>query len=212
MFHYIVEKGLTYLCLADEKNKRRIPFLYLDDIKAKFQSSYGDRANTAIAFAMNQEFSRVMEERIGFFNDNPEADKFSKVKGQLEDVKGVMFDNIEKVRAAAAPHRPPGFPRGSGPSCQGAAPTHPPAPPPPPHPYFAPQVLARGEKIELLVDKTEALNQSAKKFQKASKSLKSAMWWKNVKMWLMIAFVLAIVAFLIWGFACGFKSPCQGRG
>ena len=73
-------------------------------------------------------------------------------------------------------------------------------------------MLARGEKIELLVDKTEALNQSAKKFQKASKSLKSAMWWKNVKMWLMIAFVLAIVAFLIWGFACGFKSPCQGRG
>ena len=79
-------------------------------------------------------------------------------------------------------------------------------------PPLPPQVLARGEKIELLVDKTEALNQSAKKFQKASKSLKSAMWWKNVKMWLMIAFVLAIVAFLIWGFACGFKSPCQGRG
>ncbi len=74
-------------------------------------------------------------------------------------------------------------------------------------------MLARGEKIELLVDKTEALNQSAKKFQKASKSLKSAMWWKNVKMWLMIAFVLAIVIFLITGFACGWKfSPCNGRG
>ncbi len=97
-----MEKGITFLCLGDEKNKRRIPFLYLDDIKAKFQQMYGDRANTAIAFAMNQEFSRVLEERIGFFNDNPEADKFSKVKGQLEDVKGVMFDNIEKVRCARA--------------------------------------------------------------------------------------------------------------
>ena len=74
-------------------------------------------------------------------------------------------------------------------------------------------MLARGEKIELLVDKTEALNQSAKKFQKASKSLKSAMWWKNVKMWLMIAFVLAIVIFIITGFTCGWKfSPCNGRG
>lgn len=41
------------------------------------------------------------------------------------------------------------------------------------------QVLARGEKIELLVDKTEALNQSARKFQHASKNLKSAMWWVN---------------------------------
>ena len=38
------------------------------------------------------------------------------------------------------------------------------------------QVLARGEKIELLVDKTEALNQSAKKFQKSAKNLKNAMW------------------------------------
>jgi len=111
VFHYVVEKGITYLCLGDEKNKRRIPFLYLDDIKAKFQGSYGDRANTAIAFAMNQEFSRVLEERIGFFNDNPEADKFSKVKGQLEDVKGVMFDNIEKVRPRARPARaPPSYP------------------------------------------------------------------------------------------------------
>ena len=33
VFHYIVERGITYLCLADEKNKRRIPFLYLDDAK-----------------------------------------------------------------------------------------------------------------------------------------------------------------------------------
>ena len=61
-------------------------------------------------------------------------------------------------------------------------------------------MLARGEKIELLVDKSEQLNQSAKKFQKASKNLKSAMWWKNVKMWLMIAAILAVIAFFIWGF------------
>lgn len=36
----------------------------------------------------------------------------------------------------------------------------------PPHPTPHSQVLARGEKIELLVDKTEQLNQSARKFQK----------------------------------------------
>jgi hypothetical protein len=63
VFHYIVERGITYLCLADEKNKRRIPFLYLDDIKAKFQTAYGERANTAIAFAMNADFARVLQVR-----------------------------------------------------------------------------------------------------------------------------------------------------
>ena len=89
---------MTYLCLADEKNKRRLPFLFLEDIKTKFQSTYpGDRVAVAIAFSMNAEFSRVMETRMNFFNDDPSADSFGKVKNQLEDVKGVMVENIEKV-------------------------------------------------------------------------------------------------------------------
>jgi vesicle-associated membrane protein 7 len=58
----------------------------------------------AIAFSMNAEFSRVMEDRLNYFNDNPNADAFGKVKGQLDEVKGVMVDNIEKVRS----HTPAG--------------------------------------------------------------------------------------------------------
>ena len=169
VFHYVVDRGLTFLCLADEKQKRRVPFLFLDDVRAKFQAAYGERAATAIAFAMNGEFARVLQDRMDFFNDNPEADSLSKVKGQIEDVKGVMVDNIEKV-------------------------------------------LARGEKIELLVDKTEQLNQSAKRFQRASKSLKSAMWWKNVKMWGLIAAITLIIIWLIASFICGFDFSKCGAG
>ena len=100
VFHYIIERGVTYLCLTDEKNKRRLPFAFLDDIKGKFQAAYAhERIAVAIAFSMNAEFSRVMEDRLNYFNDNPQADAFGKVKGQLEDVKGVMVDNIEKVSA-----------------------------------------------------------------------------------------------------------------
>lgn len=54
------------------------------------------------------------------------------------------------------------------------------------------KVLARGEKIELLVDKTEQLNMSANKFQKSARTLKRAMWWKNVKMWIVIIVVSCI--------------------
>jgi len=63
VFHYMVEDGLTYLCLADEKQKRRIPFLYLADIKEKFAGAYGSRAKTAIAYAMT-EFSRTLGDRM----------------------------------------------------------------------------------------------------------------------------------------------------
>ena len=55
------------------------------------------------------------------------------------------------------------------------------------------------------MDKSEQLNQSAKKFQKASKTLKSAMWWKNVKMWLMIIGIVLVLAVFIWGIATNFK-------
>lgn len=169
VFHYMVEDGLTYLCLADEKQKRRIPFLFLADIKDRFRAAYGDRAKTAIAFAMNTEFSRVLGDRMEYFNENPGADSFGKVKDQLSEVKDIMVDNIERV-------------------------------------------LARGEKIELLVDKTDALNQSAKKFQKSSKQLKNVMWWKNVKMWILIITIVAILIWLISSFICGFNYSKCGAG
>ena len=63
VFHYMVEDGLTYLCLADEQQKRRIPYLLLIDIKEKFTAAYGSRAKTAIAYAMT-EFARTLADRM----------------------------------------------------------------------------------------------------------------------------------------------------
>ncbi len=54
------------------------------------------------------------------------------------------------------------------------------------------RVLERGEKIELLVDKTDKLNQQAFKFEKQSKQLKNAMWWKNVKMMAIIGLIVCV--------------------
>lgn len=43
------------------------------------------------------------------------------------------------------------------------------------------KVLDRGEKLELLVDKTENLRYQADQFQKGGKALRNKMWWQNVK-------------------------------
>lgn len=51
------------------------------------------------------------------------------------------------------------------------------------------RVLERGERIELLVDKTDNLNQQAFAFKKRSTQLKRAMWWKNTKIMAMIVLV-----------------------
>jgi hypothetical protein len=63
-FHYVVADGITYLCLADEVDKQRVPFAFLQDIQQRFSERYGDRARTAIAFAMNQEFQPELQHRI----------------------------------------------------------------------------------------------------------------------------------------------------
>jgi Regulated-SNARE-like domain len=63
-FHYLVQDGITYMCLADEADKQRVPFAFLQDIQQRFSERYGDRAKTAIAFAMNQEFQPELQHRI----------------------------------------------------------------------------------------------------------------------------------------------------
>ena len=55
------------------------------------------------------------------------------------------------------------------------------------------KVLDRGEKLELLVDKTENLRYQADQFQKGGKALRNKMWWQNVKMKLMVALIVSIV-------------------
>lgn len=74
------------------------------------------------------------------------------------------------------------------------------------------KVLQRGEKIELLVDKTDQLNQSAFKFKKQAKQVKNVMWWKNVKIMCIIGLIIAAVIFFIVSWACGFPTfkDCGG--
>jgi hypothetical protein len=43
-------------------------------------------------------------------------------------------------------------------------------------------VLSRGERIELLVDKTDAMSSQARAFRKRSQALRRRMWWRNTKL------------------------------
>lgn len=35
MFHYIVENGITYLCMCDTDGAKRMPFAFLHDVKVR---------------------------------------------------------------------------------------------------------------------------------------------------------------------------------
>ncbi|GMF56732.1 unnamed protein product [Phytophthora fragariaefolia] len=169
IFHYIVEGGVTFLCMADDDLKRRVPFLFLEDMKSRFQAAYGARARTAIAFAMNEPFQHEIRRLLEHYNTHPDADSLARVQRQIDDVKDVMVENIDKV-------------------------------------------LDRGEKFELLVDRTDKLSRQAVKFERSSTQLRRSMWRRNLKLWLLLVLVGLLLVYLVVSMACGFDlSGCSGK-
>lgn len=97
VFHCVVDDGLIYLCLTDEDFPRRIPFAFLEDIRSRFVAAYGTRGKHALAYEMNEDFRKVLQKQSEYFTNNPQSDRITRVKGEIEEVKGIMKENIEKV-------------------------------------------------------------------------------------------------------------------
>lgn len=168
VFHYLVDEGITFLCMADEETKRRIAFGFLDDIKKTWRERFGSVEQTALAFSLNDLFSPVLRQKMDYYTSNPlVADNIAKVQAQIDTVKDVMIENIDRV-------------------------------------------LERGEKIELLVDKTDKLNQQAFKFEKTSKSLKNALWCRKIRNYCIIITIVLVVIFFILVMVCGLNfAKCK---
>ena len=159
VFHYVVESGICYLCMSDEKNKHRIPYAFLQEMKQNFLARYGvEAAQVAIAFSFNEEFSEVIRERMEYYNAGGTIDNIDALKNQIDEVKDGMVQNIEKV-------------------------------------------LERGEKIELLVDKTDRLNQQAFRFESSSRSLRKHLYWRKIRR--MVYGVVAVVLLIFFASVAG---------
>jgi vesicle-associated membrane protein 7 len=65
------------------------------------------------------------------------------------------------------------------------------------------RVLERGERIDLLVDKTDRLGGSARDFRVRSTGLRRQMWWKNIKLMALLSLVVVFLLYLFVGFGCG---------
>jgi len=161
VFHYVVDSGICYLCMSDEKNKHRKAYSFLVDMKDHFLAQYGlEAAQLAIAFSFNEEFSKVICERMEYFNSGQTVDSIDTLKHQIDEVKEGMIQNIEKV-------------------------------------------LERGEKVELLVDKTDRLNQQAYRFESSSRNLRRHMHWKRIRKVVILTVVVMLLTFFAATSFCG---------
>ncbi|XP_067012925.1 vesicle-associated membrane protein 7 [Anabrus simplex] len=160
LFHYICENRIVYMCITDDEFERSRAFLFLNEIKRRFQAAYGTRAETALAYSLNTEFSQVLANEMRHFSESREVDTISRVHGELDELKDIMVKNIDNV-------------------------------------------AMRGERLELLINKTENLSSNSVTFRKTSRNLARSMFWKNVKLYVVIAMVVTVVVYLIVSMACG---------
>ncbi|PVD35151.1 hypothetical protein C0Q70_06432 [Pomacea canaliculata] len=134
----------------------------------RFQSQYGMRAQTALPYAMNSEFSRIMATQMRLASDE-KPDQLSKVQDEVDELKGIMVRNID-------------------------------------------QIAERGERLELLVDKTEDLSAHSVTFKKTSRGLARSLWWKNIKITVIIVIVVIVLIYFIVSAACGgLDWPCTHK-
>ncbi|KAG6371311.1 VAMP synaptobrevin-like protein [Boletus reticuloceps] len=70
------------------------------------------------------------------------------------------------------------------------------------------QILSRGERIELLVDKTDTMATQATAFRRGARTVRRQMWWRNSKI---LALSVVVVLFLLYILAaqfCGAALHC----
>jgi len=158
LFHYVCEDGLIYLCISEDDFERSRAFGFLNEIKRRFQTTYGRRAQTALPYAMNSDFSMVLAAEMKAFSTDD--NKVARMQTQVEDLKNIMVRNIDGLQQ-------------------------------------------RGEKLELLIDRSENLEAGAVSFRTRSHQLERAMCLKNAKITIILVGLAGLVLFIIVTASCG---------
>ncbi|SRR5579859_6713671 len=139
LVHYItvagndnIPDGLTYLCISTDTGGRRVPFLFLTSVQNLFTEQYNEHdIATAPPYGLNS-FAKTLKTQMEWADGGAKGsgiDKGREVREEMNAVKDVMVQNIERV-------------------------------------------LERGERIDLLVNKTDHMNQTAFAFRQRSTALR----------------------------------------
>ncbi|CAN6635477.1 vacuolar v-SNARE Nyv1p [Trichomonascus vanleenenianus] len=175
----IVIGQITFLAVSPLSLGKRLPFMYLLQLEQlfgpeidKLQSDLNDDPDKAAEewiekVKKNKSLQGEIKELIKR-TDNGESDTTGLAKRDIEEVKSIMIENVERI-------------------------------------------IERGERINLLVSKTDRMNQNSLVFRKRTIAVKRSMWWTNVKMTVLIVVIIIGVAYFLVGSMCGFAMECLRR-
>ncbi|KAJ1522032.1 hypothetical protein ONE63_002351 [Megalurothrips usitatus] len=100
--HFLIDRGIIFTCITKFTDSHYLPFAFLHDVREKFseQPSLISRSYRAGEDEFDRDFRPVLVQIMDDFNSG-RADKISQVDEQIEDIKEVMLQNVEKIMERA---------------------------------------------------------------------------------------------------------------
>jgi len=183
-FNFLIDSGFVFLVVADETLGRSVPFVFLEKVKDDFKQRYGASIKTDDSHPLSDddEDDDLFEDRFSIAY-NLDREFGPRLKEHMEYCMNHP-DEISKLSKLKAQIT----------EVKGIMMDN------------IEKVLDRGEKIELLVDKTENLQFQADSFQRQGRQLRRKMWLQNLQMKLMIGGAIFALIVILWLVVCrGFK-------
>uniref|UniRef100_A0A0E0EP08 Uncharacterized protein n=1 Tax=Oryza meridionalis TaxID=40149 RepID=A0A0E0EP08_9ORYZ len=181
-FNFLVDRGFVFLVVADEAVGRSVPFVFLDRVREDFMQRYG---------------SSIDEEGQHPLADDADDDDFL-----LEDRFSIAYNLDREFGPRLKDHmlycinHPEEISKLSKVKAhltevKGIMMDN------------IEKILERGEKIELLVGKTETLQSQADSFHRHGRELRRKMWLQNLRFKLMVGGAVAALILFLWLIICG---------
>jgi vesicle-associated membrane protein 7 len=163
-FHFTMDNDeLVFVAITAKDYPIRLAFQMIQTVQQEIIPKYGSKALTCKENGLDKDCMKSLAAISTQYDDRTKVDKISEVMNTVDNVKGVMHNNIQVV-------------------------------------------LANTEKMEVVEQKTNDLNEQAKVFRNTGRQIRKQMWWKNVKLTVMIGFLVILVLVIILAMAGAFKK------
>ena len=97
--HYDTSRTCIFLVVTAPDYPQRIAFKCLADLKARFQSSFGEQLHKSAEGGLSKVARQLMTDVCTTFADPASVDRAIGVQRQVDDVKGIMSDSISEMLA-----------------------------------------------------------------------------------------------------------------
>ncbi|KAL5710599.1 hypothetical protein ACHQM5_021142 [Ranunculus cassubicifolius] len=178
-FNFLIDNGFVFLVVAEEAVGRSLAYVFLDRVKEDFKQRYGTSVGSEGPHTLADDEEGLLDDRFDIAY-NLDREFGPKLKEHMEYCTNhpEEMSKLSKLKAQMT-------------EVKGIMMDN------------IEKVLDRGEKIELLVDRTESLQFQADSFQRQGRELRRKMWMDNFKMKFIVGGTIFALILIIWLAVCG---------